>query len=72
MIRNGSAWIPLLRPGNGSISFPDCAPKDEKRYGNLNCGHEYGAGRSPQLDGTVLPPLDWDQRRDLLEYLKTL
>ncbi len=40
--------------------------------GNLNSGHEYAAGRTPQMDGTVLPPLDEQQRWDLVEYLKTL
>ncbi|MFW1678186.1 di-heme-cytochrome C peroxidase [Pontibacter sp. JAM-7] len=43
------------------------------RVGDLNGGHEYGAGRTAQLDGkTVLPALDEQQRWDLIEYLKTL
>ncbi|MDF2180648.1 di-heme-cytochrome C peroxidase [Neptuniibacter sp. CAU 1671] len=43
------------------------------RVGDLNSGHEYGAGRTPQLDGkTVLPALDEQQRWQLIEYLKTL
>ncbi len=43
------------------------------RVGDLNSGHEYGAGRTPQLDGkTILPALDEQQRWQLIEYLKTL
>ncbi len=42
------------------------------RRGDLNSGHEYGAGRSPQADGTLLPALTEQQRWDLVEYLKTL
>ncbi len=40
--------------------------------GNHNSGHEYGAGRTPQADGRVLPALTEQQRWDLVEYLKTL
>ncbi|MEK6749553.1 MAG: di-heme-cytochrome C peroxidase [Pseudomonadota bacterium] len=42
------------------------------RVGDLNGGHEYGAGRTPQLDGAQLPALTPDERWDLIEYLKTL
>lgn len=42
------------------------------RRGDLNSGHEYGAGRTPQPDGVVLPALSEQQRWDLVEYLKTL
>lgn len=42
------------------------------RRGDLNGGHEYGAGRTPQPDGKVLPALNEQQRWDLVEYLKTL
>jgi cytochrome c5 len=42
------------------------------RVGDKNTGHEYAAGRTPQLDGTVLPPLNEQQRWDLIEYIKTL
>lgn len=41
-------------------------------WGNHNSGHEYAAGRTPQLDGTILPALTKEQRLDLLEYLKSL
>ena len=41
-------------------------------YGNSNAGHEYAAGRTPQIDGSKLPALDRNEREDLLEYLKTL
>ncbi len=41
-------------------------------WGNGNGGHEYAAGRTPQLDGTFLPALTREQRLDLLEYLKSL
>ncbi|MGY0218336.1 di-heme-cytochrome C peroxidase [Endozoicomonadaceae bacterium StTr2] len=40
--------------------------------GNHNTGHEYAAGRTAQMDGTVLPALNRQQRQDLVEYLKTL
>ncbi|GAB1257304.1 hypothetical protein NBRC116494_18060 [Aurantivibrio plasticivorans] len=42
------------------------------KLGNLNSGHEYGAGRTPQLDGRVLPALNEDERWALVEYLKSL
>lgn len=42
------------------------------RRGDLNLGHEYAAGRTPQLDGTVLPPMNKEQRWQLVEFLKTL
>ncbi|WP_096085147.1 di-heme-cytochrome C peroxidase [Agaribacterium haliotis] len=40
--------------------------------GNLNSGHEYAAGRTPQLNGEVLPALNREQRWALVEYMKTL
>ncbi len=42
------------------------------RRGNLNSGHEYAAGRTPQLNGETLPPLNEEQRWQLVEYMKTL
>lgn len=42
------------------------------RVGDMNGGHEYGAGRTPQMNGTVLPALTDEQRWDLIEYIKTL
>lgn len=42
------------------------------RVGDMNGGHEYGGGKTPQMDGTVLPELTEDQRWDLIEYIKTL
>jgi hypothetical protein len=42
------------------------------RVGDMNSGHEYGAGKTPQMDGTQLPALDQNQRWDLIEYIKTL
>ncbi|MFT5676443.1 MAG: hypothetical protein ACI808_002388 [Paraglaciecola sp.] len=42
------------------------------RDGDMNGGHEYGAGKTPQMDGTQLPALDTNQRWDLIEYIKTL
>lgn len=39
---------------------------------NKNSGHEYAAGRTKQMDGTLLPALTEQQRMDLLEFLKTL
>ena len=42
------------------------------KVGDYNTGHEYGATKTPQLDGTILPPLTPRQRWDLVEYIKTL
>lgn len=42
------------------------------RRGDFNSGHEYAAGRTPQLDGSLPPPLTEEQRWELIEYLKTL
>ncbi|MFL0811318.1 MAG: ribonuclease E [Agarilytica sp.] len=42
------------------------------RRGNSNRGHEYAAGRTPQPNGEILPPLNEEQRWQLLEYMKTL
>ena len=41
-------------------------------YGNHNSGHEYAAGKTRQLDGSCLPPMNEAQRWDLVEYLKSL
>lgn len=43
-----------------------------QRVGDLNTGHEYGSGRSPQANGTVLPALTEEQRWELVEFMKTL
>lgn len=40
--------------------------------GNSNAGHEYASGKTAQLDGRILKPLNKEERLDLLEYLKTL
>ena len=45
---------------------------EANKRGDFNRGHEYAAGRTPQLDGSVLPPLSEEQRWELIEYLKTL
>lgn len=42
------------------------------RAGDMNGGHEYGAGPTTQPDGTVLPALTEQQRWDLIEFIKTL
>jgi len=42
------------------------------RRGDMNGGHEYAAGRTPQLDGSLPPALNEEQRWDLIEYIKTL
>jgi hypothetical protein len=42
------------------------------RDGNRNGGHEYGGGKTPQMNGTQLPELTEAQRWDLIEYIKTL
>ncbi len=45
---------------------------DTSKQANSNAGHEYAAGRTSQLNGEILPPLNDTQRWDLVEYLKTL
>lgn len=42
------------------------------RKGNFNEGHEYAAGRTAQPNGEILPPLNEEERWQLVEYLKTL
>lgn len=42
------------------------------RRANFNTGHEYAAGKTAQLDGSVLPALNKEERMQLLEFLKTL
>jgi len=42
------------------------------RRSNMNTGHEYAAGKTAQLDGSVLPALNKEERLELLEFLKTL
>jgi hypothetical protein len=41
-------------------------------YGNYNSGHEYAAGITRLANGEPLPALDEPERRDLLEFLKSL
>lgn len=45
---------------------------DTRIEGNYNTGHEYAAGKTAQLNGEILPPLNKQQRLDLLEFMKTL
>lgn len=45
---------------------------DTSIKGNYNTGHEYAAGKSPQLNGDILPELSVKQKDDLLEFVKTL
>lgn len=40
--------------------------------GNSNKGHEYAAGKTAQMDGTLLPALNKQQRLELLEFLKSI
>jgi hypothetical protein len=42
------------------------------RVGDMNGGHEYGAGKTPQMNGKIFPALNEAQRWDLIEYIKTL
>ncbi|RZA05232.1 MAG: ribonuclease E [Moraxellaceae bacterium] len=42
------------------------------RVGDLNIGHEYGVGRSPESEGKTLPAITEQERWDLIEYIKTL
>ena len=48
------------------------SPFTTHREGDFNSGHEYAAGNTAQMDGTVLPGLSKDQRWQLVEFLKTL
>lgn len=45
---------------------------DTRLKGNSNQGHEYAAGFTEQPDGRHLPCLNYTQRLDLLDFLKTL
>lgn len=45
---------------------------DTSVSGNSNAGHEYGVGKRKEIGGDDLPPLSNEQRKELLEYLKTL
>ncbi len=42
------------------------------RLSNLNSGHEYAAGKTPQPSGQTLPALNDEERWQLLEYMKQL
>ncbi|MFL0800268.1 MAG: ribonuclease E [Agarilytica sp.] len=42
------------------------------RRGNMNDGHEYAAGRTPQPNGEILPAMTEEERWQLVEYMKTL
>jgi mono/diheme cytochrome c family protein len=50
----------------------DGFPMTTFRDGDKNGGHEYGAGRTPQMNGEQFRALSEDERRDLIEYIKTL
>lgn len=45
---------------------------DTSLSGNSNSGHEYAAGKTKQLNGEILPALCSEDRKALLEYLKSL
>jgi hypothetical protein len=47
-------------------------PFDTRRLGNSNAGHEYGARDRKLPNGAIEKALTEDQRKDLLEYLKSL
>ena len=58
----------VLDPVNGGFEAPPCDPEndgrgafcyDTRKPGNSNAGHDFGTGRRVE------------ERRDLLEYLKT-
>lgn len=67
----GSRVYDPIKVGFRSSGF-DGFTFDTSLEGNSNAGHEYSAGRTRQMNGKTLPALDADQRRYLLEYLKTL
>jgi hypothetical protein len=67
----GSREFDIGRVGFRSSGY-DGFKYNTAQRGNHNVGHEYGAGKTPQLDGSQLPALSTEQREDLVEYLKTL
>lgn len=58
--------VGFISAGFGGFTF------NTAQQANSNAGHEYAAGRTSQLNGETLPPLNDAQRWDLVEYLKTL
>ncbi len=54
------------------FTFRTTNSRGESIKGNSNAGHEYASGKTAQLDGKILKPLNKEERLDLLEYLKTL
>ena len=64
--------VGLKSTGYKGFTFRTANSRGETIRGNSNAGHEYTTGRTAQLDGKILKPLNKDERLDLLEYLKTL
>ncbi|AJQ95765.1 di-heme-cytochrome C peroxidase [Gynuella sunshinyii] len=67
----GSREFDPVKVGFRSDGYDGTAMKTI-RVGDLNSGHEYAAGHTPQPDGSLPPALTTEQRWQLLEYLKTL
>lgn len=67
----GSREFDPVKVGLKSSGYPGFT-FDTSFKGNSNAGHEYASGKTPQLNGKTLNPLNKEQRLDLLEYLKTL
>ncbi len=64
--------VGLKNTGYKGFTFRTANSRGEAIRGNSNAGHEYTTGRTAQLDGKILKPLNKEERLDLLEYLKTL
>ncbi len=69
--RTGSREFDPVKVGMRTEGYDGFLYETNKR-GNFNSGHEYGGGRTPQLNGRVLPALNEQQRWDLVEFMKTL
>ncbi|APR65642.1 ribonuclease E [Thalassolituus oleivorans] len=64
--------VGFISAGYDGFTYNTSIALDRPVEGNDNAGHEYAAGKTPQLNGSVLPALNEQQRWDLIEYLKTL
>ena len=69
--RVGSREFDQVKVGFRSEGY-DGFEFEARSVGDMNSGHEYSAGRTPQADGTMLPALTRPQRLDLIEFIKSL
>jgi hypothetical protein len=56
----------------GQSRFSTRAADGTEQYGNSNLGHSFEGKGPPHKDGVVGRLLEDEERKDLIEYLKTL